>query len=157
MFEHFRGDWAYAEPIFCWEVSKTFLVHFLFGPIRQDPWHFEIPIIYSQKLHFHLVFWVIFETYRMHWLSIRRNDFIACWAFEETISSHTPNEFFVYGQPAFKFWQFFTWTSKRMLSWATLGMYLYGFRIVDPACSGCSSCPPSSCSALRQIHRTLKM
>ncbi len=24
IFEHFRGDWAYAEPIFCWEVSKNF-------------------------------------------------------------------------------------------------------------------------------------
>ncbi len=24
MFEHFRGDWAYAEPNFFWEISKNF-------------------------------------------------------------------------------------------------------------------------------------
>ncbi len=41
-------------------------------------------------------FWVIFENYSMRMLSIRGNDFIAHWAYEETISSHTehtPNEF----------------------------------------------------------------
>ncbi len=41
-------------------------------------------------------FWVIFENYSMRTLSIRGNDFIAHWAYEETISSHTehtPNEF----------------------------------------------------------------
>ncbi len=39
-------------------------------------------------------FWVIFKNYFM--LSIRRNDFIACWAYAEPISSHaehTRNEF----------------------------------------------------------------
>ncbi len=34
-------------------------------------------------------FWVIFENYFMRMLSIRRNDFIACWAYYEPISSHT--------------------------------------------------------------------
>ncbi len=41
-------------------------------------------------------FWVIFENYCMRILSIRGNDFIACWAYEEPISSHTEhtrNEF----------------------------------------------------------------
>ncbi len=41
-------------------------------------------------------FWVIFKNYSMRMLSIRGNDFIAHWAYEETISSHTehtPNEF----------------------------------------------------------------
>jgi hypothetical protein len=41
-------------------------------------------------------FWVIFKNYSMHMLSICGNDFIAHWAYEETISSHTehtPNEF----------------------------------------------------------------
>ncbi len=41
-------------------------------------------------------FRVIFENYSMRMLSIRGNDFIAHWAYEETISSHTvhiPNEF----------------------------------------------------------------
>jgi hypothetical protein len=34
-------------------------------------------------------FWVFFENYSMRMLSISRNDFIAHWAYEETISSHT--------------------------------------------------------------------
>jgi hypothetical protein len=41
-------------------------------------------------------FWVIFKNYSMCMLSIRGNDSIAHWAYEETISSHTehtPNEF----------------------------------------------------------------
>ncbi len=41
-------------------------------------------------------FWVIFENYSMRLLSIRGNDFIACWAYAEPISSHTEhtrNEF----------------------------------------------------------------
>ncbi len=40
-------------------------------------------------------FWVIFENYSMRMLSIRGNNFIAHWAYEEMISSHTehmPNE-----------------------------------------------------------------
>ncbi len=38
----------------------------------------------------------MFENYSMHMLSTRRNDFIAYWAYKETISSHTestPNKF----------------------------------------------------------------
>ncbi len=41
-------------------------------------------------------FWVIFENYSMRMLSIRGNDFIVHWAYEEMISSHTeqtPNKF----------------------------------------------------------------
>ena len=41
-------------------------------------------------------FWVIFENYSMRMLSIHGNDFIACWAYAEPISSHaehTRNEF----------------------------------------------------------------
>jgi hypothetical protein len=41
-------------------------------------------------------FWVIFVNYSMRMLSIRENNFIAYWAYEETISSHTEhtrNEF----------------------------------------------------------------
>ncbi len=33
-------------------------------------------------------FWVIFENYSMRMLSISGNDFIACWAYAEPISSH---------------------------------------------------------------------
>ena len=41
-------------------------------------------------------FWVIFKNYSMCMLSIRGNNFIACWAYTEPISSHaehTRNEF----------------------------------------------------------------
>ena len=41
-------------------------------------------------------FWGFFENYSMHMLSRRGNDFIACWAYAEPISSHaehTRNEF----------------------------------------------------------------
>ncbi len=44
-------------------------------------------------------YWVICENYSMRMLSIRENDFIAHWAYVETISSHTehtPNEFSFY-------------------------------------------------------------
>ncbi len=34
-------------------------------------------------------FWVIFKNYSMRMLSIRGNNFIACWAYAESISSHT--------------------------------------------------------------------
>ncbi len=34
-------------------------------------------------------FWVIFENYSMLMMSISRNDFVAHWAYEEVISSHT--------------------------------------------------------------------
>ncbi len=72
-FEHYRGDWAYAEPNFCGEIF----------------FKVEICILIWD-------FWVIFENFIMRMLSIRGNDFIAHWVHEETISSHTghmPNEF----------------------------------------------------------------
>ncbi len=50
-------------------------------------------------------FIVILENYSMRTLSIRLNDFIAHWAYEETISSHTEQwayakQIFAYAQPA---------------------------------------------------------
>ncbi len=60
--EHFRGDWAYAEPNFFGETSKKFFflkVHF--GPIRWVPKRFfvvEICILIRDS-------WVIFENYSM--------------------------------------------------------------------------------------------
>ncbi len=50
MLEHFRGDWAYAEPIFCWEVSKDFFVkcsHWSYE--KGSLTFFKILIIYTQK------------------------------------------------------------------------------------------------------------
>ncbi len=53
---------------------------------------------------------VLFKIYSKRWLNIRRNDFIACWAYEEMIALHTesmPNEFlFAHAQPSFKLWPF---------------------------------------------------
>ncbi len=98
MFEHFCGDWAYAEPNFFDELSQNFvLLNLHFGPFSWVPGRFlKILIFYSQNLYFNLVFLVFFENYSMRMLSIRGNHFIACWAYEEPISSHTEhtrNEF----------------------------------------------------------------
>ncbi len=63
MFEHFRGDWAYAEPNFFDELSKNiFFQNLHFGPFRWVPRRFlKISIIYSQNLQFNLVFLSIFR------------------------------------------------------------------------------------------------
>jgi hypothetical protein len=90
MFEHFRGDWAYAEPNFFWEISpKNFykifplvlLDRFLDSFSKFGFFIGEICILIRD-------FWVIFKNYSMRMLSIRGNDFIACWAYAEPISSH---------------------------------------------------------------------
>ncbi len=98
MYEHFRGDWAYGEPNFFWEIYKKFfskiltlvlLDRFLDGFSKVRLFIGEICILIRD-------FWVFFENYSMRMLSIRGNDFIACWAYVEPISSHaqyTRNEF----------------------------------------------------------------
>jgi hypothetical protein len=90
MFEHFRGDGAYAKPNFLWAIQKVFF----------------------QNLHFHRTLsilgtnfracsasgkmWTVFtctihaehtrnEFYRT--LSIRGTNFIACWAYSEMFKS----------------------------------------------------------------------
>ncbi len=99
MFEHIRGDWAYAEPNFFWEISQKFffkiftlvlLDRFLDGFSKFVFFIGEICILIRD-------FWVISENYSMRMLSIRGNDehtrkrfyrmlsirgtdFIACWA-----------------------------------------------------------------------------
>jgi hypothetical protein len=68
-------------------------------------------------LHFYLVFWVIFENYSMCMLSIRGNDFIAHWAYEEMVSSHTEhtrNEFRACSASG-KMWTVFTCTSMQSI------------------------------------------
>ncbi len=74
--------------------KKNLKVHF--GPIKWVPKRFfKILIFYSRNLHFNSD-WAIFENYSMRMLSMLGNDFIAHWAYEETISSHTEhtkNEF----------------------------------------------------------------
>ncbi len=56
MFEHFLGDWAYAEPYFFGELTNIFFANVHFGPIR---WvhkrFFKIFTNYSQNLHLNLV------------------------------------------------------------------------------------------------------
>ncbi len=98
MFEHFRGDWAYAEPNFFWEISKKFFLKIFtlvlldrFLDVFSKFWFFigEICILIRD-------FWVIFENYSMRMLSIHGNNFIAYWAYAEPISlhaEHTRNEF----------------------------------------------------------------
>ncbi len=98
MFEHFHGDWAYAEPKFFDELSrKSFFQNLHFGPIRCVPKRFlKISIIYSQICILIWYFWVFFENYSVRMLNMRGNDFIACRAYAEPISSHTEhtrNEF----------------------------------------------------------------
>ncbi len=69
-------------------IQNFFFHNLHFGPIRWVPWRFFKILIRD--------FLVIFENYSMHMMSIRGNDFIACWAYAEPISSHaehTRNEF----------------------------------------------------------------
>ncbi len=90
MFEHFRGDWAYAEPNFFYDIPKKFffkiftlvlLDRFLGSFSKFGFFIGEICILIRD-------FWVIFENYSMRMLSMRGNDFTACWAYEEQISAH---------------------------------------------------------------------
>ncbi len=116
MFKHFRGDWAYAEPNFFWEIPKknfffkiftlVLLDRFLDGFSKFGFFIGEICILIKG-------FWVILENYSMRLLSIRGNDFIACWAYEERISAHA--------QPAVKCENFYTYNpcwayAERILS-----------------------------------------
>ncbi len=80
-FEHFRGDWAYAEPNLFKEISKKlFFQNVHLGPIRWVPKRFfKILIFYSQNLHYNLGFLSVFKNYSMRMLSIQK----------ETILSHT--------------------------------------------------------------------
>ncbi len=88
MFEHFRGT-----KIFLRDIQKNF--HF--GPIRWFLDSFSKFGFFKGEICILIMdFWVIFKNYSMRMLSIRWNDFIACWAYEEPISSHaehTRNEF----------------------------------------------------------------
>ncbi len=106
MFEHFCSDWAYAEPNFFSEPSKSFFSGkmFLLDGFLDGFSKFRLIIAEICILIWYL--WVIFENYSMRMLSIRGNDFIAHWAYEETISSHTEstlNKFFAHAQIAVKF------------------------------------------------------
>ncbi len=90
MFQHFRSDWAYAEPNFFWEITKNIFFFKIFTLVLLGGfldgfskfWFFigENSILIRD-------FWVIFENYSMRMLSICGNDFIACWA------KHTRNAF----------------------------------------------------------------
>ncbi len=101
MFEHFRGDWAYGEPDFFGELSKTYFIQNVhFGPIRSVPRRFSKFKFFIVEIFFLIrYFWVIFENYSMHMLSIhkkqfyrtlsiRGKDFIAHWAYAEGIFTY---------------------------------------------------------------------
>ncbi len=88
-FEHFRGDWAYAEPNF-FDIPTFFFQNVHLGPIRWFQNSFsKFAFFIVEICIFIWDFWVIFKIYCMHMLSIRGNDFIAHWAYKETISSYT--------------------------------------------------------------------
>ncbi len=95
----FFGGWAYAEQNILERYPNIFFfqnVHL--GPIRWVPKRFfKIWIFYRRNLHFK--FWVIFENYSTHMLSICRkefyrtlsiqgNDFIAHWAYAKQIFTY---------------------------------------------------------------------
>ncbi len=99
--------------IFLMSYPKIFFLQNLhFGPIRWVPrWFWKILIIYSQNLHFNLVFlsifWKLKHAYAEHmrnrfypcWAHTEPIYFIAHWAYEKQISAHA--------QPAVKCEQFF--------------------------------------------------
>ncbi len=99
-FEHFRGDWAMSirGTNFCLrDIQKNFPKMFtwvLFVDFLDGISKFRLFIVKICILI--LDFLVMFENYSMRLLSIRGNDFVAHWEYEETISSHTEhalNEF----------------------------------------------------------------
>ncbi len=98
MFKHFLGDWAYAEPKFFWEISKNFFVK-IFTLVLLDSFlaSFSKFLFFIGEIYILIRdFWVIFKNYSMRMLSIRGNNFVACWAYAEPISSHaepTRNKF----------------------------------------------------------------
>ncbi len=90
MFEHFRGDWAYAEPNFFDELSKIFFFK-IFTLVLLDGFldgfsKFRLFIVRICILMWY--FWVFFKNYNIHMQSMHGNDFIACWAYAERISAH---------------------------------------------------------------------
>jgi hypothetical protein len=98
--EHFRGDWAYAErnQPFLMSYPKMFFFKifslFLLDGFLDGFWKCWLFIVKTCILFG--IFEYFFENYSIRMLSIRGNDFIACWAYAEPISSHTEhtrNEF----------------------------------------------------------------
>jgi hypothetical protein len=80
-----------GTKIFWWAIqkicfSKIFTLVLLVG-FLDDFWKFILFLVKICILIWY--FWVFFENYSMRMLSIRGNNFIACWAYAEPISSHT--------------------------------------------------------------------
>ncbi len=77
MLEHFRGDWAYAEPTFFWEISKKFFFFKIFSLVLLDRFldgFSKFGCFIGEICILIRDFWVIFENYS--------------WAYAETILSH---------------------------------------------------------------------
>ncbi len=114
MTEHTRKQifWASYPQSFCFKMFTLVLLdEFLDGFPKF--WFFIVEICISVWY-----FWVIFENYSMRMLSIHGNDFIAHWAYEETISSHTEHcrMNFRLCSASVQISAVFTWTSERKLS-----------------------------------------
>ncbi len=83
-FKNFCVDWAYAEQVFCCQLSKIFCVwNVHFGYFS------EISILCSCKSHLVGLFLLIYKYFNMRWLSLNGNDFIAFWVNVKTVSSLT--------------------------------------------------------------------
>ncbi len=87
-----------GTKFFWWAIQKFFVFKIftlvLLDGLLHGFWKFWLFIVKICILIRY--FWVFLENYSMRMLSIRGNDFIACWAYAEPISSHTEhtrNEF----------------------------------------------------------------
>jgi hypothetical protein len=94
MFEHFHGDPAYVEQIFCCEVSEIFC-HKMFTMVLLDGILDGFSNFWLFILENCILIWPFRVLFRklyisMHWLSICENDFINCWGkdFNCTLSLH---------------------------------------------------------------------
>ncbi len=77
-------DRTFPRWLFLRDIQKLFFQNLHFDPIRWVPRRFlKILIFIGEFCILISDFWVIFENYRMHMLSICWNDFIACWSYAE--------------------------------------------------------------------------
>jgi hypothetical protein len=119
MFEHFRGDWAYAEPNFFDELP----IKIFFQIEERISAHAQPAVKCEQFLHVQYMLSIRGTNFIAHWayaerifhrmLSIRWTDFIACWACAEMFKSQIS-------------WPNRIWFSK-ISCYTPLGPYGFGF------------------------------
>ncbi len=98
-FSWWLSKWAYVEPSFFGEQSKKFFSLKMLTLVLLDEFLDCFSKFWLIIVKICILIWLFgvnFENYSMRTLSIRGNDFIADWAYVETISLHivhTLNEF----------------------------------------------------------------